>query len=209
MQRKTLNMTGREVWDFLDDFKKNLIYDYVINYNNKNNNSYTKTAEEKEMEYKARAYIVYFIYRYVLKCETFEQAESLVTIDNLKKYKLYLYFKSDRSTEENAKRIFSVGNEMFGTVFLSSRTEEGIVLNAKIFLEILYNRYNYLEQLNLVIKRYSECRMAKHKVYQQKISQLIGILDRSIEFMSNHENYYSGVIERYNKTITGDLMCYA
>ena len=30
MQRKTLNMTGREVWDFLDDFKKNLIYDYVI-----------------------------------------------------------------------------------------------------------------------------------------------------------------------------------
>jgi hypothetical protein len=197
-------MNGREVWDFLDDFKKNLVYNYVLTYGSQNRGTTIPMVEEQEMGYKSRAYIMFFVYRYVLKCETFEQAEKLVTIDNLKKYKLYLYFKSDRSIEEDSKRLFSIGNDIFGTVLLGSRTEEGIVLNAKIFLEILYNRYNYLEQINLAIKRYSNCKMATHKVYKQKTNQLIGILNRSLEFMDKHESYYGGVIERYNKTITED-----
>lgn len=205
MLRNTLNMNGREVWDFLDDFKKNLICNYIITYKSNNKRNIIETVEEQELGYqKTKAYMMYFIYRYVLKCETFEQAEKLVTVENLKKYKLYFQFKSNRSREEKDKKLFSVGNDMFGTVFLGSRVDAGIVLNAKIFLEILYNRYNYLEQINLVIRRYSTCKMAKNKTYQQKVTELIGILDRSIEFMSNHETYYGGVIDRYNKTVIED-----
>lgn len=204
MLRNTLKMDGREVWDFLDDFKKNLICNYMITYNIKSKGKATATIEEQEMGYKAKAYIMYFVYRYVLKCETFEQAEDLITVENLKKYKLYYWFKCYSSKKENMERLFIVGNDMFGTVFLGSRIDDGIVLNAKLVLEILYNRYNYLEQISLAIKRYSTCKMAKNKVYSEKINEMIGILDRSLEFMSNHEKYYGGVIDRYNKTIIED-----
>lgn len=142
-------------WSFLDKMDKNLLYLYARDVAKKGKETHfmqlyspEDTGNEErnemlksEMKRQTAFYIIWFVYRYILGCESFEDAEKLATPEVLKQFKLnslfqHFYIYIGVSGTENEIRFWNNGE-----------------LELKVTLEILYNRYNFFEQLECYIRR--------------------------------------------------------
>lgn len=119
------------MWTFLDKMNYNILYEYADVIAGTKSNLDLHSTDEDERQKKAY-YIINFVYKYVLNCETLEEALSCTSDDLLKKYHLkhfldhyYLYVGIGEY-----KRPFYRTSDM------------------AMILEILYNRYDFWEQLD-------------------------------------------------------------
>lgn len=92
------------------------------------------TNEQREGVY----YLLWFVYRYVLECETLEQALEQDHIKVLQEMLLYRFIQD--------KYIYIGGEFLY--IPLSRKKD------IKIILEILYNRYSIIEQFECYLKHY-------------------------------------------------------
>ena len=120
------------MWDFLDKMNYNLLYSFADNI--AGNTTYNMWNSKDEYEQKQNIlYLIWFIYRYILGCETLEEALKLDGIAILSYFNLY-------TTCFTRGQIFLGGGEL--KICLSRKND------VQIILEILYNRYGFLEQLD-------------------------------------------------------------
>lgn len=143
------------MWKFLDQLNRNLLYSYVLLLTGKRKNKsvvFTKaeTNDEEtnnlvnaEQKRNAAIYLVWFVFRYVLECDTYEKALPYANIDTLKKYKLDTFFRANQ-------RYIYIGAYGIDELYLYN-CEKGCDLT--VLLEILYNRYDCLEQLECFIRQ--------------------------------------------------------
>lgn len=139
-------------WSYLDEMDKNLLYMYAAMLVKRGNHqlyipSDTGNEERNDMldaeaKRKSAFYIIWFVYRYVLGCETLEQAEKYADVETLKRYRLTSLF------EHNKRRIY-IGAYGLNEIYLYNY--KGGDLN--IVLEIIYKRYDYFEQLECFLRR--------------------------------------------------------
>lgn len=141
-------------WSFLDEMDKNLLYLYVRDLSSGKNqvhfmqlctsedtgNEQRNKLMEAEVKRKSAFYIIWFVFRYVLGCETLEKAEKYINDEIVQKYKLKSMFQ--------ARRIY-IGVYGLNEIYLYKYTEGDL----NIILEILYGRYDFFEQLECFIRR--------------------------------------------------------
>lgn len=151
-------------WDYLDKMDKNALYLYAQSFKSPNgkqlcrkavNPVYTGNQEnddfyENTNRCKTAFYIIWFVFRYVLECETLEDAKKCISQETLTKYKLNSLF---------SKRDLFLGVYGVGEIYLYKPLEGDL----DVVLEILYNRLDFFEQMELFIK-YSQ----EHKRMQTK-----------------------------------------
>jgi len=168
-------------WTFLDRVDKNLLYVYARSLSKRNSKANYQTLYKigedccnDEVDFKCAEkrreiafYAVWFVYRYVLACETLEQALRFANEETLIEYKLSPFF---------SKRHIYIGAYGLKEVYLYY--EEDI----KIVLEILYNRYDFWEQLSCFVKHTKDTKRTTHKRCLQNIKEY--------EEMINNNNRY-------------------
>lgn len=138
------------MWEFLDTMDKNLLYSYaqVLSGKKKQIQMHLPKAQREYMteldeiriteEYRNRAYyLIWFVYRYVLGCKTLEETKPYANEETLKKYRLLSYILHNSLYVGVDKEI-------------CFRKAEDI----DIILEILYNRYDFFEQMECFIRHY-------------------------------------------------------
>lgn len=171
-------------WSFLNKMDKNLLYLYARGVTKQDKESHfmqlyspEDTGDEErnemlksEMKRQTALYIIWFVYRYILSCETFEEAEKYVTPEISKQFKLnslfqHYYIYIGVNGTENEIRFWNNGE-----------------LEMKVVLEILYNRYNFFEQLECYIRR-TEGTKKKTR------SRCIRILKETLEIVKNNPEY--------------------
>ena len=146
------------MWDFLDVMDKNLLYRYAESLSK---GQFFKidfppdAGEGKKEEYRKQLvlYLIWFTYRYTLKCKTLEETVPYQNKEILKKYKLLSFITNTA--------VFLCNGE------ICFRKAEDI----SMILEILYNRYGLWEQFDCFIRntsgiRRKRCIEAKEK-YQK------------------------------------------
>lgn len=187
------------VWNYLDKMDKNLLYLYASKLvkNGHNQNLYvpssTGNAEcdellDAESRRKSAFYLIWFVYRWVLGCETLEQAELYANAETLKRFKLISLFG------HNQKRIY-IGIYGINEIYLYDYKNGDL----NIVLEILYNRYDVLEQLECYIRR-TEGTLRKNRF------RCIKVLNESVELMKGRPQL-SHILKRYyerNAQIEGE-----
>lgn len=181
-------------WSFLNRMDKNLLYLYTRGVTKQDKEAYfmqlyspEDTGNEErnemlksEMKRQTALYIIWFVYRYILSCETFEEAEKFATPDILKKYRLnslfqHYYIYIGVNGTDNEIRFWNNGE-----------------LEIKVVLEILYNRYDFFEQLECYIRR-TEGTKKKTR------TRCIRILNETLEAVKNNPEYEA----MYQKYIVG------
>ena len=122
------------MWKFLDEMDMNLLYDYADILAEEKTNLDLHTDNSAQRRNKAY-YIIYFVYRYVLGCETLEEALKHANEQTLRQFRLkhfldhfYIYVGVD-GDEQNKLTFYKTSD-------------------ISIILEILYNRYDFWEQLD-------------------------------------------------------------
>lgn len=151
-------------WSFLDKLDKNLLYVYAKSLNVKGATYFSRVLfdttykfegdvyqkEEKKELYLAEKwretayYLLWFVYRYVLGCETYEDAVKYATLEILEKYKLAHFFK---------KRHIYIGVYKTNAIYLYNLySDKTNMEDVKIALDILYNRYDFCEQLECYVR---------------------------------------------------------
>lgn len=156
------------MWSFLDRVDKNLLYNYTQVLSGKKRRIYSadmEKTEESKYKHAEKAkyqilYLVWFVYRYVLECDTLEKALEYANEETLKKYRLY-------TSMLHGAVYFGIYND------ISCRKAEDIV----IVLEILYNRYDFFEQIECYIRHTQNLRQARAKealkCYKDAAEQLV------------------------------------
>lgn len=139
-------------WNFLDKMDKNFLYAYAEDLfsSNKNSSNYMKFYTNAETEHqetqeilydetkkKEACYIIWFVYRYVLGCETLEQALEYATTATFKKYKLQSILRHGGYVH------IGLGSDKIG---LYSEADISVIL------EIIYNRYDFFEELDCFLR---------------------------------------------------------
>ena len=176
-------------WDFLDEMNYNLLYTYASKLTRNGYNhlyyapNYTGSRDKDELldaEAKRNSayYLIWFVYRYMLKCETLEEALKYATPDILEKYKLAILFN------HNQCKIY-IGAYGLNEVYLHNYKNSDI----GIVLEILYNRYDYFEQLECFINKADE-RSKKNRVRCEKaMIQTLELIEDKPFFKDYYEKY--------------------
>jgi hypothetical protein len=176
-----------EYWDFLDEFNGNLLYNCA------GNKSYT-FADMNEVYY-----YIWFLYRYVLGCETLEEALQFANAKTMKELGIGKCF----ITKEHRKHVLVLGNEAFGTLVLCSHDVKKPVIFLKIVLEILYKRYNYLEQIECYIRHFWTAYSSKLSKYECKqpvaVREAKAILRKSLDYMEHHTGFEE-MLQTYRET---------
>lgn len=139
-------------WSYLDRLDKNLLYMYAAMLMKRGNHqlyipSDTGNEERDDMlnaeaKRKSAFYIIWFVYRYVLGCRTLEEAQEHTDADTLKTFRLTSLF------ERNKRRIY-IGAYGLNEIYLYDYKGGDL----DIVLEILYNRYDFFEQLECFLRR--------------------------------------------------------
>ena len=155
------------MWKYLDEMNMNLLYRYakVLSGQSKQLCALIKGETEQqadERKCKEGFYLIWFVYRYVLNCKTFEETLVYANEKTLKEYKLcnlfnqcYMYIGIDKEI------VFRKCTDILPV------------------LEIVYNRYLLFEQIDCVrryasIKRIKQCEKIKTKylrmleIYRQR-----------------------------------------
>lgn len=119
------------MWDFLDKENYNLLYTYADVLIGKKKNLVWYSKDKEDVKNNAY-YLIWFVYFYVLNCKTLEQALAQKEHGAIfKKYHLSPFL--------NNCVLYVGGGERTQPFYLET--------DIPIILEILYNRYDYLEQL--------------------------------------------------------------
>ena len=133
-----------DYWEYLDNFDKNLLYLYsrsLLQEKNKFFGTFQSFCGEKseyaEKKKKIGFYLIWVVFRYVLKCETYQEAIKYATKENLKKYNLNTILH---------QRVLYIG--IYGLEEIYLYKEEDI----NIALEIVYERLGLVKQLECYIK---------------------------------------------------------
>lgn len=146
-------------WKYLDTFQSNLLYIYCdclenrtesVRLNDKKSDFGFSCEESNNRIY----YIIWFVFRYCLGCETLEEALQQDLEQVLEDYRLRQFF--------SARRIY-IGSEDY-KIKLNNATND-----LPLVLEIIYGRYDVIEQL--------ECFIA----FKQKNNAVRGILNTLIK----------------------------
>lgn len=153
-------MNGREYWKFLDEWNPNLLYQYARNHN-RTNETCQLTGSTSETYY-----LIWFVFRYVLDCKTYEEALKYADESTFSKYGISdsLFYRSYEMAEEKTERLIAIGSEEFGKViikiseksFYQSSNKSRIQNTIEFLLDIIYHRYNYLEQIECYIRHFSK-----------------------------------------------------
>lgn len=144
------------MWEYLDRLDLNLLYRYAqivsgeASYLREPNKSTSSTEDKNTNSDRCQKgfYLFWFVFRYILKCETLEQALEYANEETLRKYCLLGYVKT-----RNA--VMYIGLENNKDVHFSK------VEDTKIILEILYHRYSLLEQLLCYARHTTGCRRTR------------------------------------------------
>lgn len=159
------------MWEYLDKMDKNLLYDYAQLFSSRKKNLcfFGRSDEElteqevhqREVEAKDKTfYLIWFVYRYVLGCETLEEALQYDAKEVLDTYKL--------------KALIGVSSSQ-NTLYVGIDKECMLrkYEDMPIVLEILYKRLNFWEQLDCFIEnintgkitsqRYKRCIEARER----------------------------------------------
>lgn len=180
---------GHGVWDYLDKMDKNLLYLYasMIAKGRQNQKlfppSNTGNAERDELldaenRRKTAFYLVWFVYRWVLGCETLEQATKYANEETLKRYKLISLFR------HNLRRIY-VGIYGINEIYLYNYKKGDL----DIVLEILYNRYDFLEQLECYIRK-------KQEILHKGFARSVKVLEETLQLMKGKPQC-ADILKRY------------
>lgn len=164
------------MWDYLDDIDKNLLYIYaaVLAGEGKymrlshNTEAETDTAEQDEEVKKKHFYLVWFVFRYVLGCETLEQA--LAFSDD--EYKALL-----NKFKLNCIIDFHKGKQKL-YIGINKDIPLYRIEDMRIILEILYNRYNLWEQLDCFIRNTKNMRQKRCIEVKERYQQMLGVDNR-------------------------------
>jgi hypothetical protein len=182
-------------WDYLDKMDKNLLYFYVKGLSSKKTQysrlcdgmvqNYTDDERSEmiiaEQKCKMAFYIIWFVYRYVLECKDLQEAKQHMDIETLKKYKIAKFLHN--------KYVY-IGVYGIDEVYLY---EDEI----HIILEILYNRYDFFEQL--------ECYLRESKESSKRTqSRCIRTIEQSLEMMKGKPEYKE-IVQKYNERKGIDL----
>lgn len=145
-------------WKYLDKFDGNLIFSYIKSLTTKKSSrfinpySVNETGDEERDEFnkaelrrKTAFYLYWYVFRYVLGCETVEDAIPYANEETLKKYKIHNFMK-DTNKLKSGWFYIGIHNEE-----ISLYKPEDI----KTILEILYNRYDFFEQLECFLRNSS------------------------------------------------------
>lgn len=151
------------MWDYLDEINLNLLYRYAYLITGKYRQMFSAVSGEtierlKEKKCRDSFYLIWFVYKYVLECDTLEEALKHTDIDTLKRYKL---------------------NSLLEQHYMYIGFEKEIVFRRceDIFpiLEILYNRYPLWKQIVCTEKYGSAKRKGQCKRIRQKYIKMIKI----------------------------------
>lgn len=197
-------MNGREYWDFLDEWKPNLLYQYAEGSGYKFNPIYLTSSQNAY-------YLMWFVYRYVLNCTTLDEALEHANVSTMQEYNLIRIVNNLSYQDKTSASLINFGTEQFGKVEISSprsaSDNKKIVKCICIILEVLYNRYNYLEQLECCIKHFGRANAPASR-QAAIVIQAKEIIRNSIEYMRKHPKY-EGLLLQHRQTrkeILGD--CY-
>lgn len=146
-------------WGYLEVMDKNLLYDFANNVDGSKGLLFRDTNYEgclmqdkeyykSEVQKKQGYYLMWFVYRYVLGCDTLERAKVYATEDVLRQFRLWTYIR-------NSKLYVGINgiNEM----------RFWKVEDMAIILEILYYRYEFFEQMECFIRNTSNLRQSRCK----------------------------------------------
>lgn len=178
-------------WSYLDVMDKNLLYMYAetLTKGGKHHGLYisSETGNEErddmlnaEAKRKSAFYIIWFVYRYVLNCETLEEAREYANVETLKKYRLVPLL------ERNQKRIY-IGAYGLNEIYLYNYKGGDL----DIVLEILYKRYDFFEQL--------ECFLRKTEGTARTLRfRCMEAIEQSAEMMKGNARYKE-ILDRYEE----------
>lgn len=179
-------------WNFLDEMNHNLLYIYASKLTKVGHNqgffvpNYTGDSDvddilDAEAKRKSAYYLIWFVYRYALKCETLEEAEKYATPEVLEKYKLTALFSY------NQRRIF-IGVYGLNEVYLYNYKNSDI----GVILEILYNRYDFFEQLECFLRRAGDVSKKNRVRCEKAMKQALEMIADNPcckEYCEKYENY--------------------
>lgn len=134
------------MWDYLDKMDKNLLYEYatVLTGRKKSMQWFNRTEgemsedEQRRREVEGRSnslYLIWFVYRYVLGCDTLEKALSCNLEEVLTKYRLRILIEH---------KLLYLGIDKDIPLWKDE--------DVRIILMILYNRLGFWEQLDCFIE---------------------------------------------------------
>lgn len=140
------------MWEYLDKMDKNLLYMYasLLSKQQKQLHIFNRSEEELTDEEIHRReaqtrnngfYLVWFVYRYVLNCQTLEEALAMPASEVIEKYGLKHFVYSPQA--KYAKLYIGIDKD----IPLWKESDMAIVL------EILYKRLGFWEQLDLFVER--------------------------------------------------------
>lgn len=141
-------------WKYLDTFQSNLLYIYCnclenrtesVTLNDKNSDFGFSCEESNNRIY----YIIWFVFRYCLECETLEQALQQNFEEIIDDYRLRQFF--------SARRIY-IGSEDYKIKLNNA------VGDLPILLEIIYGRYDVIKQLECFIDFKQNNKVARGKI---------------------------------------------
>lgn len=196
------NLTGREGWSYLEQFNGDLLYAFASRFDvaSDEGGKHTKSLQfscdemrEDDISH-TTYYLIYFVYKFVLGCNTLDEAMKYANVETFRKYNLTGFFGKNLA--------ITLGNEAFGTVELSLRIA-GSEMNGdtKMFsgyvatiLEIVYCKYNYLEQLDCFIRHNQPKKKRSQKYKSKKVQAAEEALDNSIEYMLKKPQLFRGLL---------------
>ncbi len=176
-------------WDFLDEMDFNLLYRYaeVIKAINERrgkqlhstcNNLKTEAGDIREKEIaeikiakdrKMRAwYLIWFVYRYVLKCETLEDTIPYQNEETLSEYRIKSYIQNHIYLGADEDSIALKSGAIVPLIKIWFRYVDDIGM----ILEILYNRYNFYEQFECFIRHTDKSRKKRAIEALEKYKEL-------------------------------------
>lgn len=179
-------------WDFLDEMNHNLLYEYALKLTRQRFrqgylvSSRTGDSEKDDMlDAEARRnsayYLIWFVFRYVLKCETLEEALKYATPDILDKYKISVLFRANCSCKIyigvyglNEIYLYNYKNSDIGTI-----------------LEILYNRYDFFEQLECFLRRAGDASKKNRVRCEKAMRQALEMIEDNPSCKEYYEKYES------------------
>lgn len=170
-------------WSYLDNLDYNLLYTYARGFMTSGSRfcmekfcispkeEVTEESEIKNIEVKRQTalYIIWCVFRHILNCKTLQEAEVLATEENIRKYKI---------TNLLRKRYIFIGVYGINEIYLY-KYEEGDI---NVILEILYNRYDLMEQM--------ECFARRTEGQQRKTrKRCIRMMKQYREMLTDNERY--------------------
>ena len=176
----------RGEWAFLDKMDKNLLYIYanvlsgkakqmrLVEYHGTNAKKTEDNGELDEERRKNAYYLIWFVYRYILKCETYEQTIPYQTKETLRKYRLLSY----------------VQNEILYIGMSDDKIKFRKVEDISMILEILYNRYSFMEQIDCFIRNTKKTRCSMCKQMKKRVEEKFAKILDTINEGGNYDIFY-------------------